>query len=489
MKKTALLLIILIILVAIIVPTGALYQRTLDLGSGSVVGKTPTPVPVTPTPSTNASVEFIVTSTNNSFDYHGFKIIITNKTSQPISNWRLSFEYDSTVTTMWPGIFSASGHTYTFSPQNQWQTNYTIPANGSLEIYGNGNGYDQGTAIWNVTLDGQPVSYKFTPMNNPLWLTTWALQRDLQRIFTGISSYIKLYDMSSIPIVKNYYTLNGSYQAAEQQFYDGLFSCVHANNFNSTNSNSDIKDLRIVIGRHMDGDGNVTGYFLASVWMQLKADSYKNGTTNVYQSEMRFSDGSYLSTKSGNYTYTGINGQPVTDYYDFEDMTFTKFNSLYLNSSPAYTGKWRDPEKAMSSSTFGAMAAPTTSAEVKAPDPSALIIASPSPEVTPSPVPIESPNPTPAATPEQTPEPTHAVTPEPTPESTPVSTPEPTPEPTPASTPQPTPEPSPIATPEPAPEPTKEPVVAPNPEPTPETPVSSPESVPEQAPTAPNFKY
>ncbi|NLL45903.1 MAG: hypothetical protein GX250_03730, partial [Clostridiales bacterium] len=111
MKKTVLMLLAVVLVVAIAAPTGALYQSTIELGSGSVISDLkPTPTP----PTYGASVEFIVTKILHSHEYN-FQIVIRNTSDADIKSWKLIFNYDGkadhgkAVNTIWPCICESDG--------------------------------------------------------------------------------------------------------------------------------------------------------------------------------------------------------------------------------------------------------------------------------------------------------------------------------------------------------------------------------------------
>jgi filamentous hemagglutinin family protein len=127
-----------------------------------------------------------------------------------------------------------------------------------------------------------------------------------------------------------------------------------------------------------------------------------------------------------------------------------------------------------------------TPTPVVTPDPTPVVTPTPTPVVTPTPTPVVTPTPTPVVTPTPTPVVTPTPTPVVTPTPTPVVTPTPTPVVTPTPTPVVTPTPTPVVTPTPTPvvTPTPAPVVTPTPTPvvTP-SPVATPDPAPVAAPT------
>ena len=109
-----------------------------------------------------ASAKFSV-NTGYSKYFYEFTIIITNDSDTPITDWTLLFDYDGTINTVWVNgsgmTLSKKGKTFSISANNQYQSAYTIPANSSLTIQGNGNSV--GTAVSNATLSGQSISMSF----------------------------------------------------------------------------------------------------------------------------------------------------------------------------------------------------------------------------------------------------------------------------------------------------------------------------------------
>ena len=128
-----------------------------------------------------------------------------------------------------------------------------------------------------------------------------------------------------------------------------------------------------------------------------------------------------------------------------------------------------------------ATATPSAVVATATPEPTPTATPEPTPTATPEPTPTATPEPTPTATPEPTPTATPEPTPTATPEPTPTATPEPTPTATPEPTPTATPEPTPTATPEPTPTATPDPTptATPDPTPTPEATPEGPRIVPE----------
>ena len=109
------------------------------------------------------SSELIVDQVYSASAY-SFIIKIHNPTSEPISNWDLRFAYNGTINTIWADgsaiKLTKKNGTFTVKPQDKWQAAYTIPANSTLILSGNGG--TVGTALSNATLSDTVIPMTLT---------------------------------------------------------------------------------------------------------------------------------------------------------------------------------------------------------------------------------------------------------------------------------------------------------------------------------------
>lgn len=153
MEKTVLVLLAIVIVAAAIAPTGALYQSNVEIGPGSVISE-----PVQTPTDYDATVDFIITKVVNKW-YYEFIIIIKNISDEPLSDWKLEFNYDGDINWIWNCTYNPDGIHNTCTPINIWQTNYTIPVDGYTVLQGHGR--EMGTEIWDVTVNDAPVPYSY----------------------------------------------------------------------------------------------------------------------------------------------------------------------------------------------------------------------------------------------------------------------------------------------------------------------------------------
>lgn len=139
------------------------------IDNGQPTTTTTTTTTATTTTYASAPKLGIVFHANNIWSSYsfGFKITITNQSGQDISDWNLAFAINgATINSVWidGGALSYQMHgngTFQVKPFNQYQNGYTIPAGGSVVIFGNANGDANQVQLSGATFNGQPVSISY----------------------------------------------------------------------------------------------------------------------------------------------------------------------------------------------------------------------------------------------------------------------------------------------------------------------------------------